>query len=205
MKKKISIVAIIFIGLLSSCNKSDSDNTTATAEGIFSKQLNLSITAALTSPNYYRVMYGFSLLDDSIVALTDNMYLSIYYNPNGNSFNLAGTFNQEIGYEEGAYTNFIIKTYAVNETINATSSSYDDGNSGKNIDGYENNIASGYTDGNILPGGDDKYIGVRLKLSDNKVHYGWMLLNFSANGKTVTVIEYAYNKVANASIKAGQK
>lgn len=91
---------------------------------------------------------------------------------------------------DGQYANTssgLIKIYAKNETINAGSVSFWQGSSG---------LSSG--------SGGDKYIGFRFKLSDNATHYGWILINYSEDGKELIVKEAAYNKIGSEGIKAGE-
>ncbi len=52
-----------------------------------------------------------------------------------------------------------------------------------------------------FPGKGDKYIGVRFKLTDG-IHYGWIKVNVSSNGQSVTIISHAYNTTAGNSITA---
>ena len=46
------------------------------------------------------------------------------------------------------------------------------------------------------------YIGVKLDLS-GAAHYGWIKLTVGAGGASVTIKEFAYNDIADASIEAG--
>lgn len=56
--------------------------------------------------------------------------------------------------------------------------------------------------GNFL-GQTDKFLGVKFDITGN-THYGWVRLDVAADATTITVKDYAYNTVANDSIKAGQ-
>lgn len=71
-----------------------------------------------------------------------------------------------------------------------------------------------YTDGAdpsdfyIKPGSGDKYIAgsfTKDGLSEDEVFYGWMLINYSADGKTLTVKESAFNSISKGTIKVGEK
>ncbi len=189
--KRILIITVAILALgISSCTKSSDNNTTG---GIYNKQLNLSYTVIVPTQ-----LYGFSLLDDTTLAASDKIYLYLVTN----SFYLTGTFSQELAYTAGTNAERILKVYATDEVI-SSANTWDDGNSGIITWGYR--MSGGNIDGNVTPGTGDKFIGIRLTLSDNKIHYGWVRLNYSSNGKTVNIVEYAYNKTANASIKAGEK
>ncbi|MFN8283523.1 MAG: hypothetical protein U0U67_09935 [Chitinophagales bacterium] len=53
-------------------------------------------------------------------------------------------------------------------------------------------------------GAGDKYVGFRFKASDG-THYGWMKLNLSADYRSITVKDVAYDKRANTQILVGAK
>lgn len=55
-----------------------------------------------------------------------------------------------------------------------------------------------------LQGKGDKYVGVKFKIGE-ATHYGWLKVNVDANGVKITVKEAAYNKVADETLKAGEK
>lgn len=52
--------------------------------------------------------------------------------------------------------------------------------------------------------GSDKIFGFRFKIGSD-THYGWVKTNLASDYKTLTIKEIAYNKTANAEIKAGEK
>jgi hypothetical protein len=52
--------------------------------------------------------------------------------------------------------------------------------------------------------GVDKLVGIKFKIGAAD-HYGWLRINMSSNGKTLTVKDGAYHKTAGAEIKAGSK
>jgi hypothetical protein len=56
------------------------------------------------------------------------------------------------------------------------------------------------TDGEFI--GKQKYIGVKFMIG-TAVHYGWVLVNCSANFETVTILGYAYDETADEPILAG--
>ncbi|MFN8260909.1 MAG: hypothetical protein U0X41_08265 [Chitinophagales bacterium] len=58
-----------------------------------------------------------------------------------------------------------------------------------------------------LAGKGDKYVGFRVypDSSPNEKYNGWAKINVTANGRTVKIIEYAFNKIANKAIKTGEK
>jgi hypothetical protein len=51
----------------------------------------------------------------------------------------------------------------------------------------------------------DKYLGVVFQIN-GQVHYGWIRMTVNAGGGAVTgtITGYAYNTVANQSLKAGE-
>lgn len=58
--------------------------------------------------------------------------------------------------------------------------------------------------GNIMPGTGDRYIGFKLKKNDTQ-HYGWIRVNISSNGDTLTLKDAAYELRPKLSIWVGQK
>ncbi|MFT7611130.1 MAG: hypothetical protein ACI9J3_000072 [Parvicellaceae bacterium] len=48
----------------------------------------------------------------------------------------------------------------------------------------------------------DKYIGLKFSIGP-ATHYGWVRLDVSADGKSVTIKDYAYDATADAAIPAG--
>lgn len=49
----------------------------------------------------------------------------------------------------------------------------------------------------------DGYLGLKLSVGGN-THYGWMRMDISQDGKTVTIKDMAYNSTANGAIQAGE-
>lgn len=56
---------------------------------------------------------------------------------------------------------------------------------------------------NAFDGAGDKYIGLRFSFSGN-LHYGWMLVNVAADGRSMQIKTLAWEQTADAPIKAGQ-
>lgn len=56
-----------------------------------------------------------------------------------------------------------------------------------------------------IGGKGDKYTGIVLRSSGSNFHAGWMKVNLSADLRTFTIKEYAYQKEPVVSIKIGQK
>ncbi len=50
----------------------------------------------------------------------------------------------------------------------------------------------------------DKFIGFKFVIGTD-LHYGWLKINLSADKKTLTIKEGAYNSIANEGITAGDK
>ena len=61
---------------------------------------------------------------------------------------------------------------------------------------------SGTSQGGTWLGASNLYLGVRFMAGTN-THYGWVRMDYSADGVTLTVKDYAYNMVANGPILAG--
>ena len=61
---------------------------------------------------------------------------------------------------------------------------------------------SGTFNGGQWLGASNLYLGVRFMAGTN-THYGWVRMDYSADGVTLTVKDYAYNMVANGPILAG--
>ncbi len=57
--------------------------------------------------------------------------------------------------------------------------------------------------GAAFPGQQDKFVGLRIKLS-GQWHYGWVRLNIPSDTASIVIKDYAYNTMANASVTAGQ-
>lgn len=100
--------------------------------------------------------------------------------------------------DENGYT----KAMNANISIDSTSASWS----------TYSDISNDYVANPTLPKGNlagngDKYVGFRIWKGSlpNEKYYGWAKINVSANGRTVKIVEYAFNKVANAAIKTGAK
>jgi hypothetical protein len=180
--KKILLLSIIFVSvILSSCKKESSSNN------IFYKQVNITVTANKT------ISFG-SIYGDSIIYINNDKFpLKIWqgdfdYIQFGN-----GDFNSNI---EFGVVSSKPKVYNLNEVINELAAG-----------GWNMTTNTYGTGSSILPGNGDKYIAFRIKPDENvdKSYYGWMKLNYASNGKSITLIEYAYNQNVNESIKVGQK
>lgn len=197
--KQINILGILLILFVCSTSCKKDGNSTG---NIAYKALNLTGTATNSSdPNFYQGgIYDIPITGESNDKIDVTIVKNNTVTPTATFFYLQPTINQEVGYITGTSVSKALKVYAKDAVISSSSSSWA---SSSNIYGYSSVLGS--IDGAIAPGSGDKYIGLRLKLADNTTHYGWLLLNYSANGLTVTIKEAAYNKTANESIKAGQK
>lgn len=52
--------------------------------------------------------------------------------------------------------------------------------------------------------GTERYLGVRFTVQGN-THYGWVRISAAADGKSAIIKDYAYHKLPNTTIKAGEK
>lgn len=65
-------------------------------------------------------------------------------------------------------------------------------------------LNKGGSQGNWMAGGIDKYLGLRCKMGTHW-HYGWVKMTVDNTPSLFTVMEKAYNAVADEAVKAGQK
>lgn len=198
MKQTLYLVILCFATSVISCKK----GSTSSNSSIEYKLLNLSATMSsgtgYISAKIQDVPITGEIGDKVDVVLEKNAsiatpYLRLIIEP---------TSTQEFAYFTTATSySKLLKAFAKDAVIDATSTSW----YSSPLYGYGEDTYVAVADGNIQPGSGDKYVGMRLKLSDNTTHYGWMLINYSADKSTVIVKEVAYNKNANEAIKAGQK
>ncbi len=57
---------------------------------------------------------------------------------------------------------------------------------------------------NEFKGKGDKYVGVKFKIG-SQFHYGWMKINLSTDGKSLNIIDVAYDTRANTPITIGAR
>ena len=57
---------------------------------------------------------------------------------------------------------------------------------------------------NEFKGKGDKYVGVKFKIG-SQFHYGWMKINLSTDGKSLNIIDVAYDNRANTPITIGAR
>ncbi len=200
MKKTFFLSTICILLSATSCKKADSSNS----GNIESKQLNLSATMSsgtgYISAKIQDVPITGEVGDKVDVVLEKNESIASPYL----RLSIEPTSTQEFGYLTTATSSSkLLKAFAKDALIDASTLWYSSPLYGYAEGTFLSPIAE--ADGNIQPGSGDKYVGMRLKLSDNSTHYGWLMINYSSDKSTVTVKEVAYNKNANESIKAGQK
>jgi hypothetical protein len=111
--------------------------------------------------------------------------------------NLITANNGVVGYGSSAW--YYAKAFALGETIGPSTSYWN--NAGRNI------LASAYSTSSSGWGffGDEAehYAGVKFQIGSN-VHYGWIRFDdIPNNGTTITIMDWAYNSVANTAITAG--
>ncbi len=111
---------------------------------------------------------------------------SVFFNPDC-GFVMAGTFQGGSGWD-------VITGVTANTTIDANSNFANNG-----VDGY----IDPFWDPGTFPTGADAYIGATFQLGGN-THYGWIRVNWDGNG-TFTVLDFAYEDTADASIDAGDE
>lgn len=64
-----------------------------------------------------------------------------------------------------------------------------------------------YLPGNAVgnwPGKSMQFIGVEFAMGGSMTHYGWVRLSYSADGKTLTIHDYAWNATPSGPILTGQ-
>lgn len=200
MKQTLYLVILCFATSAISCKK----ESTSSNNSIEYKLLNLSATMSsgtgYISAKIQDVPITGEIGDKVDVVLEKNASIATPYL----RLSIEPTSTQEFGYfTTTTSSSKLLKAFAKDAVIDASTSWYSSPLYGYAEGSFLSPIAE--ADGNIQPGSGDKYVGMRLKLSDNSTHYGWMLINYSADKSTVTVKEVAYNKNENEAIKAGQK
>jgi len=112
--------------------------------------------------------------------------------------NLIPVNNGVAGYGSGAW--FYAQAFASNQNIGASVGNWN--NAGRNI------LASAYSLNSSGWGyfgdGQDHFAGVKFKIGST-LHYGWIRFSGIPNqGTTITIMDWAYNSVADTSILAGE-
>jgi len=98
----------------------------------------------------------------------------------------------------GAYFNAFALN--LNDPINDTEATWNG-----TINAGAGTLAWGAAYGNWAAGATDKYIGFRFKIAPATTwNYGWVRLDATANGASVTVKDYAYETAADTEILAGE-
>lgn len=185
--KNLILFTIVLLSIITiSCTKNASTNKSS----ITFKSLNLSATA--TGPKFSNADFHEGIYDIPITGTSDDKLDILFYKyPSTTLLKIGASTNQEVAVD-ASISPKKYKIFTSGAEISSTSA------------GWQGSVAN-ETGGDIVAGSGDKYVGIRVKLSDNTTHYGWMLINYASNGLTVTLKEVAYNNVANESIKAGQK
>ncbi|HUM50770.1 MAG TPA: hypothetical protein PK431_03105 [Chitinophagales bacterium] len=203
MKKTFYFVFICIALVICACKKENTNNNTTTKKIIYngtpavitapSTDFNLTCGDIFETNGYTNGLYSFavhikvSTCDTSLAIKVGSYSAGVYYLVTHNS----NVVDLPVGTE--------ISTISMISGINQFNSGL---------------VSTYYTDGAdpsdfyITPGSGDKYIcGAFVKdgVSENQIFYGWMLINYSADGKTLTVKESAFNSISKGAIKVGEK
>lgn len=202
--KKIFYYSFICISLIiSACKKENTDNNSIAKKIIYNgtpviitapnTDFNLTCGDIYETNGYTNGLYSFAVnikvssCDTSLAIKVGSYSAGMYYLVTHNSKVIDLPFGTEIS------------TISFISGINQFSSGF---------------VSTYFTDGvdpsefYIKPGSGDKYIAgsfIREGVSENEVFYGWMLINYSADGKTLNIKESAFNSISKGSIKVGEK
>ena len=191
MKKSHLYAILLFICLIAACKKEEINNPDID-----------NVTLNFVFENTDPIDISYSNLNITGSARPDFQFSISHPNEDINQHSIA----LEIGNEDFEFLAYLpddaIAIQKVNKGIEIKpSSTYWKGNvilmyhyviSGANIYEY------GFSDIG------DQYIAFRKKNSGGGYFYGWMLVNIE-NGEKITIKEYAIHKIADTSIKAGEK
>lgn len=90
-------------------------------------------------------------------------------------------------------------TYGYPDTLNLNDQISESGNWNN-----KTSVLGTFMDAGKFQGHGEKYLGIRFS-ENNKYKYGWIKLYCSQHNDTLRIIEYAYNNIDNSLIYAGQK
>ena len=203
--KNNTFILLAVLGLIFGCKKSTVDpngNGTTTKQDIIVVPVNYTINAVHDiGTSYYSVNYELNIMHDSgsffLILYKDTLVGNVTANFSLNN----NAINTEYSCSAG---NLLWDHVTIGDKIDASASwqTY----------GYGYSLIPGQTDGFITPGSGNKYIGFRyldhqLSYSPYTKYYkyGWILVSYSADAKSLTVKEYAYNNKLNTGLKPGEK
>lgn len=136
----------------------------------------------------------------NLAFYTKDLGVSIVISWEDDPDNIAFYVNNSDGQilDENGYT----KAMNENESIDSTS-----GNWSLNSIISNDYVANPELPKGNLAGNGDKYVGFRVYTDNahNEKYNGWAKINVSTNGRTVKIIEYAFSKLPNVTIKTGEK
>jgi hypothetical protein len=187
-----SFFLLVFIGI-ASCKKDDSEKLNPNIEY---HKVDTTLKSFFPQPTLSdRFEYvGYIPFEEKGLAVS--VVISWESDPDDIEFYVSGTRGETL--DENGYT----KAMNAGVTIDSTSESWS----------TYSTIANDYVANPSLPKGNlagngDKYVGFRVypDSSPNEKYNGWAKINVTANGRTVKIIEYAFNKIANEAIKTGEK
>ncbi|QQR96733.1 MAG: hypothetical protein IPK18_07335 [Sphingobacteriales bacterium] len=195
MKKLQAIILGAIIITLISCSKETTNNNTTTDNpNINHRVINKTLSTALDST---REMLEIDIDDNDTSDYAIQMELRSQYKsvsivciPLGN-YTLSTV-------TDGESQNIVTKL-TNNTLINASATNW---NQLSAYAFYRTDITPTVNLGHA--GAGDILTGVQFAIN-GKMHFGWILVNVSANMKTVTVKEVAYDIRPNTTIKAGEK
>jgi len=198
--KNYSALAIGMAAVLPTACKKEKDNDSTIDERTLNKTIGFSTTVGFVEDSIDVNLDGvfdlvFGVGKDSYEGVSSSYFYMASANNNKNDI-LSEII--EIP-DEGFYP--FVKTLSSGTTVAPESNVWVDF-------GYCAYFASGsygFNLGNVKAGSGDKYIGFRFADKSNAIHYGWALINYASDAKSVVVKELAYKKDSNVAINVGDK
>lgn len=195
MKKSITIGGTILFLLISiaSCKKETAEKLNPNIEY---HKVDTTLKSFFPQPSPSDRFEYIGYIPFEAKGLAVSVVISWESDPDNIQFYVNGTRGETLN--ENGYT----KAMNANVSIDSTSTTWVTYSSISND--YVAN--PGLPKGN-LAGNGDKYVGFRVYdgSTPNEKYNGWAKVNVTANGRTIKIIEYAFSKIANATIKTGEK
>lgn len=192
MKKTTLTIIIAIVILAIGCKKEN--NTTTDNPNIVHRVINQTLSTTKDSTEEYLEI---NIDNDSIKDFVLIMNLRSHYKSVSivciplDNYTLSTTIDSELPNVINKLTN--------NTVINASATTWNQLSTYALLrTDYTPTVNLGYA------GAGDILTGVQFDINGS-MHFGWMLVNVSANMKTVTVKEVAYDIRPNTAIKAGEK
>ncbi|MFN8283522.1 MAG: hypothetical protein U0U67_09930 [Chitinophagales bacterium] len=221
MNKKIkqySALAVAAASILPmACKKDKTDNTTTDDPNITVRTLNLTVadsdpglrdshsdpTLRLNSPGSTETN-----IDIDNNGVVDFTAVVSYYKPDANNIELYSAFVDASSDSSNKVTCYFVlgdlpmaRAKTTSQQMDASAPAYYAVYTGL----YEKEDGAViYNFQNEFKGQGDKYVGIKFKIGAD-IHYGWMKINLSADGKSLVIKDVAYDTRANTAITIGAR